>query len=241
MKIYRKQCGNNLKYFIFLLLLCPNIIQAFCIPKLSDLFLTKTYVQGFGGINGGYTLQGKNAKTNRGYYAGLKAGKKIFPCFRLEEEFIWQGNNVNKIKRETSLHVDETHFNKAHGFVDVWSLMTNGVLDIPFNCGLPARPYIGGGIGWGWANGSWRAQLTQTINQKTQAFRLNQTSNAGNDAKIEKKFKRKFYKSNFAWQFLAGLNFSIYCGIVMSAEYRYYKMESSLSNHKFGLTLSKFF
>lgn len=209
--------------FLLTVYLFPNASQASCFFGLDYQLMPGFYTGVVGGINGGYPLTCKRAKTNRGYYLGLKVGKKFFYNIRLEEEFTWQENQVNTLNKGTTTTVQ---FTDIKGNVNIWSLMTNGIFDFCFNCNLPGRPYLGAGIGYAYAEGRWSGNFTRN-----------------NDPLfIEKHIRSSIHKGGFAWQIIAGLNFFICPRLSISLEYRFFDLETScIRNHKLGLTLTKFF
>lgn len=227
--------------FIFLNLLFSYGCYALCLPNLWYGLIPGIDVGAFGGINGGYDLRCRHVKTIRGYYAGLKIDKSLFCYLRLEEELAWQWNEVNSIKNAT------VQFDHMRGDINIWSLMTNGIFDIPFNCRLPARPYVGGGVGYAYTSGNWVGSVSQnpTINTANNAQANNAVNPQTNLANETVCFTRRHIKSNihkggFAWQIIAGLNFPICC-FKIGLEYRYFKSQRDISNHKFGLALVKLF
>lgn len=229
-----------LSIFILLSFLIPSSGFASFFPGFDWRLIPGFSIGAIGGINGGYELECKHVKTNRGYYAGLKIDKNVFCCIRLEEEFCWQWNEVNSLKNQ-SIQLDH-----VRGRINIWSLMTNGIFDIPFNCCLPARPYLGGGIGYAQANGHWKGRITPpTVNNAAANNAVG--NNAGNVVNngyeseiVSKCFKSKINKGGFAWQVIAGLNFSV-CLVTIGIEYRFFKTQDHISNHKLGLALSTLF
>lgn len=211
--------------------------QSSCFSLLEEALSTPGFYAGFyGGINGGYELTCQRVKTNRGYYVGLKVGKSFFSCLRLEEDFTWQSNEVNQIRGGGNIGTATTvQFDHIRGTIDIWSLMTNGIFDIPFNCHLPARPYIGAGIGYACANGHWSGNII-----KQQPLDTTVVPPVQPPPKV-KHFRSHLHRGGFAWQILAGLNFSLCYDIVVSLEYRFFKQDCRINNHKFGIVTSKSF
>lgn len=243
---------GDMKYlkmlFIFLTLLISSASHAFCFPKFYCL-LPGMSIGVLGGINGGYDLRCKHVKTNRGYYAGMKIGQDLFYHLRVEGEVDWQWNEVNSIKNEP------IQFDHARGDINIWSVMSNGIFDIPFNCQLPARPYIGGGVGYAYSSGHWVGSFNKTITPVANPITNNPvtnnaptvnatTANVNNaDGTVvtkRKHIRSRLHQGGFAWQIIAGLNFSV-CYVNIGLEYRYFKTEGFISNHKFGLALTNLF
>lgn len=203
--------------------------QSSCFSCLDTLCITGSYIGVFGGINGGYDLRCHDIRTNRGYYAGIKAGRSLISCLMVEGELAWQGNDPNTVRggQINTVQITKTMINqidRVRGHLDIWSCMVNGLIQIPFNCGLPAQPYAGGGVGYAYVDGNWKFKFTQPI-----------------DGIPEDKFKFKFSKGGFAWQVLAGLNFPIFWNWKLAVEYRYFNSAAYVSNHKLGLVLVKKF
>jgi opacity protein-like surface antigen len=218
-----------LKYLMIYTLLfshfLPNVGYSFCFQNFSYKPLPGLYIGGMGGLNGGYDLKCETLLTDLGYYLGAKAGKRFFPTLRpffpnlqVEEEFIWQRNPINTIKAGTF------QLDHIRGHIQIWSLMTNILLD--FNCDFPVRPFIGGGLGYAQAWGHWSAFLID-VN--------------GDFFLIEKHIKSKLNKRGFAAQVIAGLKYFIYPNLEASLEYRFFNLKNHIANHKLGLALTKFF
>ena len=189
-----------------------------CLPWLLDYQPSGFSVGAFGGITGGYELDCEDVETNRGYYCGIQAGKKVFPNVRLEGDLIWQGNDVNRITVQNTTDLDH-----PRGSFNIGSIMANAILDLNFP--FPGSPSLGAGIGYAYANGHWSGILTQT----------NET------LAIERKLKSSFHKGGLSWQIIADLNFFICPTLKINIEYRFFKLSHQLSNNKFGLALVKFF
>lgn len=219
---------KNLMIFIFFFSqLFVNVGHSFCLQDFVYKYkpLPGLYIGGMGGFNGGYDLKCSGVSTNRGYYLGAKLGKKIFPQIgnffphlRVEGEFVWQRNSVHSFKLGT-IQLDHTR-----GHVQIWSLMTNLLLDL--NCDFPVRPFLGGGVGYAQTLGHWSALLIE-VN--------------GDFFIIEKHIHSKFNKSGFATQVIAGLKYFICPNLEVSLEYRFFHLKSDVDNHKLGLNLTKFF
>lgn len=207
-------------FFLLIFFSHPCEGMSYCqISWLEDYQPPGFYLSAFGGISGGYNLNNKHAKTNRGYYFGINGGKKVFPNLRLEADVSWQGNDVKGVKNGT---VNLTH---VKGPINIWSGMGNAIFD--FNFPFPGSPSLGGGIGYAHAEGHWSGVLTKTL--------------ADNTTK-EKKLKSSYKKSGFAWQIIADLNFFLTDDIKLDVEYRFFKLYNHhLSSHKFGLAIVKFF
>jgi len=199
-------------------------LPAKCLALFGYQFIPGVYVGGFAGYSGGVDMDCKPVKTNRGIYAGIKGGIEFLSLFRIEEELAWQGNDV------TSLHGGILQVGHASGYLNIWSLMSNVLLDFPFNCCLPARPYIGGGIGGAYADGHWWAKIHEGGLYIGNEF--------GDNHRI---VRSGIHEGGFAWQVIAGLNFPFCYGITVGIEYRYFNTIHRLSSHKFGAVLSKSF
>ena len=212
------------KYVInFIVLMLPfffHTLQASC--WLQDYQPSGFYLSAFGGINGGYDVDCKDVHTNRGYYCGINAGKKIFPNVRLEGDFIWQQNGVGEIQKG-NLEDGKKDLDHPKGTFNIESFMANTILD--FNFPFPGSPSFGGGGGYAHAHGHWAGELTKTVN----------------DVDKTKKFKSSYKTSGFAWQIIADLNFFICRNLKINVEYRYFNLGRPIRNHKFGLSLVKFF
>ncbi len=195
----------------------PTIPTIPTIPWLLDYQPSGIYISAFGGMNGGYELDNQNVHLNRGYYAGINIGKKVLPNFRLEADAIWQENDVN------GLIVGNISLDHAHGTINTYSFMGNAVLDLNFP--YPGSPSIGGGVGYGNAEGHWSGTLSQTVKNIT----------------ASKKIKSSFHKNGLCWQIIADLNFFLCPNLKINIEYRFFKLENKFSNNKFGLTLVRFF
>ncbi len=218
-----------LKYlaiFVFLFShIFSNISYSFCFQNLAYHPLPGLYIGGIGGFNGGYDIKCENLSTQLGYYLGAKIGKKFsiklgnfIPPLKVEEEFVWQRNPVNSLK------VGTIQLHHVRGHIQIWSLMTNALLD--FNCDFPVRPFIGGGLGYAQAWGHWSALLVDV---------------GGDFFLIEKHIKSKFNKRGFAAQVIAGLKYLICPSLEVTLEYRFFNLRHHVSNHKLGLALTKLF
>lgn len=227
--------GYLARLLIFLTLLFPSVNHASIFSILKCPFTPEVYVGGFGGINGGYDFRCKHIKTNRGYYAGIRVGNKFFSYIRLEGELAWQWNEVNSLNEGT------IQFDHVRGDINVWSVMANGIFDFPFNCCLPARPYLGGGIGYAYTSGHWSGSFTPPAPTVVAANPVPANNTNENVFSSREHFKSNLHNGGFAWQVIAGLNFSVCYRIVISLEYRFFKAEGRISNHKFGLALAKNF
>lgn len=216
-----------LRFIVLILPFFLNQLQASCcsfncLPWLQDYQPSGFYVSAFGGINGGYDIDCKDVNTNRGYYCGINGGKKIFPNVRVEGDFIWQGNEVSDIQKGT-LEKGKKDLDHPRGTFNIESCMANAILD--FNFPFPGSPSLGGGVGYAHAHGSWSGILTKTLN----------------DVEKNKEIKSSYKKSGFAWQIIADLNFFICRNLKINVEYRYFNLGRPISNHKFGLSVVKFF
>lgn len=86
------------------------------------------------GTQESYLPTAKDGETwSDGFAAGARAGYR-FGQFRVEEEFRFTSNNLERIGLHPSL-----------GSRDSYAFMTNGIYD--FKVGLPVSPHIGAGIG----------------------------------------------------------------------------------------------
>lgn len=185
-----------------------------CNPTLDPRF----YVSIQGGLSGGFEVECEEIVTNRGYYIGVCAGYKFWFPLRLEGEVLYQRAGIHAA---TTGAIQLKH---TKGHIHAWSYMTNIILDI--NCDFPVRPYMGGGLGYAQASGSWSGTLTEM---------------EGNLLALGPRLKRTFYKDGLAWQVIAGLKYFIYDTLEVNLEYRFFKIESKLSNHKLGLAFTQFF
>lgn len=206
--------GLGLVVFAFTPLNCSSI----CIPWLLDYQPPGVYVGAFGGIGGGYNLNSKGVRVNRGYYFGFNLGKKVYPNLRVEIDGSWQGNDVHGIK-ENSIPLRH-----VKGPINIWSGMVNAIFD--FNLPFPGSPSLGGGIGYAHAHGHWSGTLTQFIDENTT---------------LDKTLKSSLTKSGLAWQIIADLNFFLMDDLKLNVEYRYFRLTSEVNSSKFGLSLVKFF
>lgn len=216
-----------LRYCFLILPFFFNLLQAgccsfHCLPWLQDDQPPGWYASAFGGMNGGYDIDCKDVHTNRGYYLGMNGGKKVFPNVRLEGDFIWQRNGVGEIEHGT-LQKGKKDLDHPKGNFSIASLMANAILDLNFP--FPGSPSIGGGVGYADAHGDWSGDLTKTIN----------------GVECIKKIKSSYKTQGFAWQVIANLNFFICHQLKINVEYRYFNLGRPIRNHKFGLSLSKFF
>jgi opacity protein-like surface antigen len=211
------------KYLIILTLFfgsfSTNNSYAFCFGVYDYPPHQGIYMSAVGGFSGGFDLKCEDVSTNLGYYVGGKIGTTFSPIIRFEGECIFQRSNVGYVQTGT------IQLSNVHGNINVWALMTNIVFNL--NCEFPLIPFIGGGLGYGQANGHWKGSLVEMV---------------GNHLSYEEHIKAKFNKQGFAWQVLAGLRYYLCQRWEASLEYRYLKIEERrVSNHKLGLALTRFF
>lgn len=90
-----------------------------------------------------------------GPFGALSAGYRYCEGFRLEAQGTYRRNVLKSVKphHQSSLH------RKGHVFT--WSIMANGIMELPFELPL-TTPYIGAGIGYD--NGQKRVCFKKTVN-----------------------------------------------------------------------------
>lgn len=184
----------------------------------SGCYAGEPYIGLIGGGNAGLDLKKSKAEASIGYYIGGHVGYKFFRHLRIEEEVTYQYSGIH------SFEINKVKLSHVKGNVDVWSLMTNVILDL--NCPFLVSPYFGGGLGYGQANGHWTGHWKVNRNLFFEEESLP---------------KQKLHKNGFAWQGIVGLNFFVCLGFEASVEYRYFKLENDVVNHRFGAALTKFF
>lgn len=108
------------------------------------------YVGGFGGVNFLTDVKdgGLRAEFDPGYLVGADLGYQINDNFRVEGEFSFRHNSMDKIKYHRGSE-------KPHAHVDTYALMANGYWDI--NMGYCLVPYVGVGVGYAWHEGRAKA------------------------------------------------------------------------------------
>lgn len=207
-----------LAILIILLLFSKSYGYSFCLQPLNFSLKEGLYAGAMGGYSGGFDLKCRDVSTNLGYYVGGKIGKNFSPLLSLEEELIFQSSNMRAIKE------GKFQLEHVHGYFNIWSFMTNALLN--FNCDFPLRPYIGGGIGYAHADAHWCGSLIEV-------------------GPIETSFKRHIKancnKGGFAWQVIVGLKFLTCLNWEVDLECRYLKLSDHVNNYKLGLALINFF
>lgn len=181
----------------------------------TQCFAGEVYIGVLGGGTGRLDLKKAKADADLGYYVGGQLGYQFFGRLRLEEELSYQ---------EAKIHSFETKgmtFHHAKGHVNLWSLMTNLIVDLDFP--FIISPYMGGGLGYLYADGHWSGHIKD--------FRLHENQFS----------KQELKKNGLAWQAIVGLKYFVCLSLELGLEYRYFKFENELATHKVGLVLKKFF
>lgn len=170
---------------IFLIFLLPMFAEANfichneCYPFYGEIF---------GGVNFLQTSKKNDIRLDYdpGYIVGGSIGSRQCYGLRLEGEFAYRRNSLNKA------HFFGESYHRS-GYFESYSLMGNVLWDIPWRCVV--QPYIGGGIGYDF-------QKTHT---HAYGISLNER------------------KKHFAWQFLAGLNYTLPCCLDVFLEYKFHQ------------------
>lgn len=187
---------------------------------INQSFAGEPYIGVMVGVNGNLDLKGKKADASVGYYVGGNIGYRFWSLLRLEEELSYQRSDIHSFEKSgIKLH-------HARGHVNVWSLMTNMLFEL--NCPFIITPYFGGGIGVAHVNGHWSGHWNKVMRH---------LSSEG----CHHHAKQKLRENGFAWQLIAGLKYFICLGLETSLEYRYFKVENEIINHRVDLSLIKFF
>jgi opacity protein-like surface antigen len=134
----------------FTLLACVSLTAVTLSSQMAAAEDFKPYVSLFGGaslLNPVNTVTPGNTpysvKTNTGYLIGGAVGLKWNDMLRTELELSHGSNNAN------SYNIKGGAFNPASGLISATYLLGNVWLDIPTQTAF--TPYIGGGLGVGWA------------------------------------------------------------------------------------------
>jgi opacity protein-like surface antigen len=127
-----------------------SMLALAAVPAQADDITVKPYVSVFGGASflnsvdtGGAPGSFYDVKTNTGYLIGGAVGLKWNDLLRTELELSHGSNNAN------SYAVNGGAFLPASGPISATYLLGNVWLDIPTQSSF--TPYIGGGLGVGWA------------------------------------------------------------------------------------------
>ena len=133
------------------------------------------------------------ASLDDGYSVGAAAGYRINQYFRVEGEYAYSNTDFGN-----SYHADPPGFigRNPNGDVTIQTLMANVWLGTKLGA---VKPYIGGGIGYGWVDGN-----------------LKVTTGAGNQLGGD--------DSGFAYQLGAGLGFQLTNNLDLDLGYRWKKV-----------------
>lgn len=108
------------------------------------------YVGALGGVNFLSDVKDGSltAEFDPGYLLGADVGYQINRFFRVEGEFSYRHNSMDKVKS----HLETV---KPHAHINTYALMANGYWDI--DLGSCLTPYVGVGVGYAWHEGKAKA------------------------------------------------------------------------------------
>ncbi len=162
------------------------------------------------------------------FYAGITggtsfvssslSGAKFKPGFYVGGAFGYTCTNPFRLEAELLYqrqeldHARGGHHGKGH--LNTWQGMANVLFECPLFCNF--KVYLGGGAGYACARGKWTSQYSflGSVHHK---------------------------KNGFAWQAILGLTYPICQHTDLSVEYRYFDVDSHVTNHKFGLAIRQYF